>query len=90
MKLLFVLSVHLLVKLARLARAGGVRAVVAESLALKHQLLIVQRSRRRSPRLTPLDRVLLGFCTLFVLPRRVGRMALITKTRLFSVFTEPW
>jgi len=36
MRLLFILFVHLLVTLARLARPGGVRAGAAESLAVKH------------------------------------------------------
>ncbi len=48
MSLLFPLLGHLLVTLARLAGRGGVRAVVAESLAVKHQLLIMKRSRRRA------------------------------------------
>jgi hypothetical protein len=30
----------------------GIRAIVAESLALKHQLLISNRSRHRTPNLT--------------------------------------
>ena len=52
MKLLFTLLGHLLVTLARLAGPGGVRSVVAESLAVKHQLLIMKRSQRRAPNLT--------------------------------------
>ena len=44
MRLLFILIAHLLVTLARLARPGGIRAVAAESLAVKHQLLIMKRS----------------------------------------------
>jgi hypothetical protein len=36
MRLLFILIAHLLVTLARLTRPGGVRAVAAESLAVKH------------------------------------------------------
>ena len=75
MSLLFILVAHLLVTLARLARPGGVRAVAAESLAVKHLLLIMNRSRLRSPNLTPWDRVILGFCTLLVSPRRLGRIA---------------
>jgi hypothetical protein len=47
MTLWFRLIAHLLVTLARLARPGGVRAVAAESLAVKHQLLIMKRSQRR-------------------------------------------
>jgi putative transposase len=80
MRSLFILVAHLLVVLARLARPGGVRAVAAESLAVKHQLLIMKRSQRRSPNLTRWDRVILGFCTLLVSPRRLGRMAVILKT----------
>jgi hypothetical protein len=52
MRFLFILIAHLLLTLARLARPGGVRAVAAESLAVKHQLLIMRRSQRRSPNLT--------------------------------------
>ena len=80
MSLLFILVAHLLVTLARLARPGGVRAVAAESLAVKHQLLIMNRSRLRSSNLTPWDRVIIGFCTLLVSPRRLGRIAVILKT----------
>ncbi len=39
---------------------GGVRSIVAESLLLKHQLLIVNRSRQRSPNLFAWDRILAG------------------------------
>ena len=46
MSLLFSLIAHLLVTLARLARPGGLGAVAAESLAVKHQLLILRRARR--------------------------------------------
>ena len=33
----------------RLVRPGGLRAVVAESVLAKHQLLILNRLRRRAP-----------------------------------------
>lgn len=79
MKLLFPLLGHLLVTLARLASPGGLRSVVAESLAVKHQLLIMKRSQRRAPNLTSWDRLLLGFYTLLVSPKRLRKMAVITK-----------
>ena len=66
MTLWFRLIAHLLVTLARLASPGGVRAVAAESLAVKHQLLIMKRSRRRGPNLTGCDRLILGSFTLCV------------------------
>jgi hypothetical protein len=43
MRLLFSLIAHFLVTLARLSKPGGLGAVVAESLAVKHQLLILRR-----------------------------------------------
>src|SRR5271170_5590930 len=79
MKLMFLLLGHLLVTLARLASPGGLRSVVAESLAVKHQLLIMKRSRRRAPNLTSWDRLMLGFWTLLVSPKRLRKVAVITK-----------
>jgi hypothetical protein len=61
MRDLIILAIHLLVTFAKLLRPGGVRAVAAESLLLKHQLLISNRSRQRAPNLTQTDRFVLGF-----------------------------
>ena len=55
-------SSALLATLARLAGPGGARSVVAESVLVKHQLLILNRSRKRSPNLRPSDRVVAGLC----------------------------
>jgi len=45
---LAVLFLHLLATVARLAGPGGARAMLAESVLVKHQLLILNRSRKRS------------------------------------------
>ena len=85
MRELLILAIHLLVTVAKLLRPGGVRTVAAESLLLKHQLLITNRSRRRAPNLTTLDRVVLGLTTLFVNPRRITKLgALIKPATLFQ------
>jgi len=55
------------------------RALVAESLLLKHQLLIINRSCERAPNLRALDRFVLGLATVFMRPRRVSRLAAILK-----------
>ena len=60
----FISIAHLLVTLAKLARPGGLGAVAAKSLAVKHQLLIMKRAQRRAPNLTSWDRLLLGVCAL--------------------------
>jgi hypothetical protein len=85
MRLLFTLIAQLLVTLARLTRPGGVWAVADESLAVKHQLLIVKRSQRRSPNLTPSGRMILGFGTLLVSPRRSGKISVVLKTSTLCV-----
>jgi len=59
------LAIHLLVTIVKLVRPGGVHAIVAEYLLLKHQILIMNRSRRRTPNPTALDRFVLGLTTLF-------------------------
>ena len=46
---LLILVIHLVVTVAKLLRPGGARSVVAESLALKHQLIISNRGRKRAP-----------------------------------------
>jgi hypothetical protein len=48
MRDLVILLVHLITTIFRLAKPGGLRAVVAESVLAKHQLLILNRSRKRS------------------------------------------
>src|SRR5580700_5087678 len=64
MRNLAVLFIHFIAVLARLLGPGGVRSIVAESLLLKHQLLIVNRSRQRSPNLSASDRIFAGWMAL--------------------------
>ena len=51
MRDLLILLVHLITTTARLMGPGGARSVIAESLLVKHQLLILHRSRQRAPNL---------------------------------------
>ena len=79
MRHLVVLFVHFIATLARLLGPGGVRSLVAESLLLKHQLLIVNRSRQRTPNLRSSDRILAGLLALLVRPTRLLRPAIVLK-----------
>jgi hypothetical protein len=79
MRDLIILLVHGIVTVARLTGPGGLRAVVAESLLVKHQLLILNRSRQRSPNLRASDRILAGVCSLFMRPARVIRSAIVIR-----------
>lgn len=62
-------------------RPGGVRSVAAESLLLKHQLIILNRSQKRAPNLTPWDRLLIGFTAGFVCPKRLSKIAVSPKAQ---------
>src|SRR5438552_8834204 len=79
MREIVVLLVHLVATIMRLARPGGVRAVVAESVLVRHQLLILNRGRKRSPNLRVYDRIIAGFCTFLIRPARVLKSAIVLK-----------
>jgi len=74
-----ILFVHLLVTVARLAGPSRLRSVVAESMLVRHQLLILNRGRQRPPNLRATDRIIAGLCTVFIRPARVFRFAIVLK-----------
>jgi len=49
---------HLVSRIIRLLRPGGVKSIAAENLILRQQIITIQRTRKRSPRLTQADRTL--------------------------------
>jgi len=55
-----ILFVHVIVTVVRLAGPGGLRSVVAESALIRHQLLILNRGRKRAPNLRASDRIAAG------------------------------
>jgi len=79
MRHVVLLFIHFLATLVRLLGPGGVRSIVAESLLLKHQLLLLNRSRQRSPNLSAWDRILAGWMALLVRPTRLLRSAIVLK-----------
>jgi hypothetical protein len=88
MKVLLLMLAHLLTTLAKLLGPGGARAIVADSLLMKQQLLIINRSRRRAPNLTPIDRMLLGFWSLFLNPHHIQRAAVILRPSTLLKFHD--
>jgi putative transposase len=79
MRDLALLFLHLLATVTRLAGPGGARAVVAESVLVKHQLLILNRSRKRAPNLRLADRIVAAVCALLIRPGRLIRSAIVLK-----------
>jgi hypothetical protein len=78
MRNLAVLIIHFIAVPARLL-GPGVRSLVAESLLLKHRILILNRSRKRSPNLHASDRILAGLMALLVRPTRLLGSAIVLK-----------
>lgn len=82
------LVLQLISVLAKLIRPGGYRAVIAENLLLKQQLIIHGRTRNRSPNLNTKDRAILGFLSLFLNPRRITRAAIIIRPSTLLRFRD--
>ena len=76
MKAVLLTLLHLAVTVVRLCRPGGVRAVIAENLLLKQQLIVLRRPRQRAPNLTTADRLLCGFGSLLLRPGRLRKVAI--------------
>ena len=79
MRDLAALTIYLLITIARLVGPGGARSVVAESLLIKHQLLILNRSRTGAPALHPADRFFAGLASILMRPTRLMRSAIVVK-----------
>ena len=88
MRKLFALFVHLVAAIAKYFRPGGAKAVIADSLLLKYQLLNINSSLRRAPNLTPFDRAFMGLCSLFMNPSRIRKSALILKPTTLLKFHD--
>jgi putative transposase len=86
MRDLITLFFHFITTVLRVGRPSGARTVIAESVLTKYPLLILNRSRRRAPNLRILDRLIAGFCSLWIRPRRLRRVAIAFKPSTFLSF----
>jgi putative transposase len=79
MRDVFLLLIHVLVTAFRLARPGGFRSVIAETALVRHQLLILNRGRKRVRNLRVSDRIIAGLCTLIMRPARILRSSIVIR-----------
>ena len=79
MKDVLLLAIHFVTLLIRLLQPSGIKAVAAENLTLKKQLLVIQRSRSKAPNLTTMDRLIFGWLAILLSPRRITRSCIILK-----------
>ncbi len=75
----FELLTHFIVTLIKLLKPGGFKALVAENQAMRQQLLVMSRSKKRSPSLTTFDRFFFGFMSILIGEKRLPKIAVILK-----------
>ena len=75
MHVLLKLSIDLLTVIIGMVKPGGIKAVVAENLILKQQLLLLNRSRKRSPNLPNLHRFIFGALGQLIQQSRFSRVS---------------
>ena len=79
MREVFELSFHVIVTLIKLSQPGGVKSVMAENLAIKQQLVVLNRGRKRAPPLTTFDRFFFGLLVPFMGTQRIKKIAVLLK-----------
>ena len=84
MKELLLTVLHLAVVTAKLCGPGGVRAVIAENLLLKQQLIVLRRARQRAPNLALSDGLICGLASLSLSPARIRKVALGIRPSTFE------
>ncbi len=80
------LIIHLLFTLAKLFKPGGVKAVIAENIVMRQQLITLSRARKRPPKLSAFDRFCFGLMACLVSKSRLQKIAVILKPATFLNF----
>ncbi len=63
----------------RLLSPGGVRAIAAENIVLRQQLITLSRNQKRAPRLTFFEKITFGLFTSMISAKRLTRIAIILR-----------
>lgn len=79
MRHMLVLLFHFLATTIKLLSPGGIKAIAAENFILRQQLIIMNRTRRRSPKLNQLDRTVFAVLVQMIHPHRLRKAAIILK-----------
>jgi putative transposase len=63
----------------KISGPGGVKALAAENLLLRQQLVTIRRNCKRSPKIETSDRILYGFLSTWINSKRLSKLAIIIK-----------
>jgi putative transposase len=88
MKELLLPLLHLAVMTAKVSGPGGVRAVIAENLLLKQQLIVLRRARQRAPNLVLSDRLICAMGSLFLSRGRIRKTAIAVRPSTLLTFHQ--
>ena len=80
------LLIHFFVSAVKLLKPGGVKVVMAETMAMKHRLIVMNRGKKRSPKLATSDRFLFGILAIFIDGSRLKKIAVIIKPTTIVAF----
>ncbi len=79
MKLLIQLVYYFFIALLAVSKTGGVKSLMAENMLLRQQLITLNRSRKRAPKLTIMERLSFAFLTGLIHPHRLKNIGIIIK-----------
>lgn len=79
MRFLSLFAYHFVACFIKLLSPGGIKSIAAENLILRQQLIVINRTRLRSPRLTQTDRTLFAILAQIVSQHRLRKLAIIVK-----------
>jgi len=63
----------------KLLRPSGAKAIAAENIMLRQQLITLSRQKKRSPKLKTSDRIICGLLTSWIKPNRLSKIAILIK-----------
>ncbi len=86
MKHFFILIFYFFRTCLLLLKPGGAKSLVAENIILRKQLIVINRGRKRAPSIDLWDRLVFGFLTAIIYPKRIARAAIIIKPAMLIKF----
>ena len=79
MRTLLAFALSIIVVYLKLLRPGGVKAITAENIALRKQLISLSRNLKRTPKLTTPDRIIFAVLASVISVKRLLRIAISIK-----------
>ncbi len=86
MKDVLLLLYYFVACIIKMLRPGGMKPITAENLILRQQLIVINRTRLRSPKLTQTDRTLFAILAQIISQHRLRKLSIIVKPTIILNF----